>query len=322
MACPSRKFLLALLSLSTLPLTQVVAQTKQPAAKTPAKPTATKPATPAAKPSLTPGTKPATAPVGVTGAVGPIPAMPRIYAPTRPREVNPRYPWKEKIATTVFWIGEQPTERNPVPNHASSWDTTWQLNYGGYDDPSAAGRNWDFAPKAFVPKLNPFYVALPFNDVTNREIAKLKIPWYKSKSKSGSRDSVCEDRWLAIKFNNKLCFAQWCDCGPFNTDDHDYVFGNSRPKNQENEGAGLDVSPAVRDYLGMSSGALCDWRFVEDDEVLDGPWRRYGKNNGFVKNDATELAKLRAEYQALVKKRDEWLKNNINDYKSNAVQIR
>ena len=33
-----------------------------------------------------------------------------------------RYPWKNNIITTVFWVGEQPTKNNPVPNCKSSWD--------------------------------------------------------------------------------------------------------------------------------------------------------------------------------------------------------
>ena len=33
-----------------------------------------------------------------------------------------RYPWKKNIVTTVFWIGEQPSGNNPVPNRRSSWD--------------------------------------------------------------------------------------------------------------------------------------------------------------------------------------------------------
>src|SRR2546430_3064613 len=33
-----------------------------------------------------------------------------------------RYPWKKEIVTTVFWIGEQPSGNNPVPNCSSSWD--------------------------------------------------------------------------------------------------------------------------------------------------------------------------------------------------------
>lgn len=232
--------------------------------------------------------------------------LPRVYAPTRPREGASVYPWKRNITTTIFWIGEAPSGNNPTPNNKSSWDPQWQANYGGYDDPNRENRTWDFRPVNFVPKLNPFYVALPFNDVTNKEIAAQKIPWYK-KVYTG-RGSVCKGRWIAIRYGNKTCFAQWEDCGPFVTDDHEYVFGNARPKNPHNNNAGLDVSPAVRDYLGLPSGAACDWRFCEEYEVPDGPWRRYGANNTFVKHQHKETLKLQSNYAELQKKREEWLK--------------
>ena len=51
-----------------------------------------------------------------------------------------------------------------------------------------------------------------------------------------------------------------------------------------NGGAGLDVSPAVRDYLGFGTKDVCDWKFVEYRDVPPGPWSRYGDNNDFVIN--------------------------------------
>src|SRR5439155_23756383 len=42
-----------------------------------------------------------------------------------------RYSWKTDIVTTVFWIGEPPSENNPVPNRSSSWDKNWRRSYGG-----------------------------------------------------------------------------------------------------------------------------------------------------------------------------------------------
>ncbi|RYD26862.1 MAG: hypothetical protein EOP86_25345 [Verrucomicrobiaceae bacterium] len=257
---------------------------------------------------------PSSAPVaasskGAQGAVGPMAALPRVYAPTRPREVTPKFAWRKNISTTIFWIGEAAEGRNTVPNHKSSWDTQWETNYGGFDDPNRENRTYDYRPKDFIPRLNPFYVALPFNDLTNREIAKQKIPWYKLR-KGEDNQSVCRGIWIAIRCGNKTCFAQWEDCGPFVTDDHDYVFGGATPRNAENNGAGLDVSPAVRDFLGISSGAQCDWRFCGADEVPDGPWTRFGTNNNFARSSAQDLTKLRAQYQELVRRREEWLKEN------------
>jgi len=43
--------------------------------------------------------------------------------------------WRGNVVATVFWVGEQPTENNPTPNHMSAWDMNWEANFGGYDDP-------------------------------------------------------------------------------------------------------------------------------------------------------------------------------------------
>jgi hypothetical protein len=103
---------------------------------------------------------------------------------------------------------------------------------------------------------------------------------------------VCKGRWIAIKFKDRVCYAQWEDCGPFRTDHWQYVFGNERPKPNLNKGAGLDVSPAVRDYLGMNSTDVTDWKFVDFDEVPTGPWATYGNNNTFVLNKRAENERL------------------------------
>jgi hypothetical protein len=44
----------------------------------------------------------------------------------------------------------------------------------------------------------------------------------------------------------------------------------------------LDVSPAVRDYLGLQPTDVTDWQFVNTQDVPPGPWRSYGENNHFV----------------------------------------
>jgi len=94
--------------------------------------------------------------------------------------------------------------------------------------------------------------------------------------------------------------------GPFRTDYWQYVFGTERPKPNLNRGAGLDVSPAVRDYLGLNDTDMTDWRFVEFSEVSRGPWSTLGENNTFVINGrktGMELveASKRAEGGAVVR---------------------
>lgn len=222
---------------------------------------------------------------------------------TAPLSLNPqkgeeRFPWKKQIVTTVFWVGENPTANNPVPNHASSWDAAWTRNYGGFDDPNPANRT-NYIPAKFTPRQNPFYCALPYNDKAregHRSEAPRVVPWFKEAYR-GPAVSVCKGRWVAIRKGNRTVYAQWEDAGPFRTDHWEYVFGNERPKPNLNRGAGLDVSPAVRDYLGMQDTDVTDWKFVEFSEVPPGPWARLGDNNTFVINQ-------RKAQQQLVKAKD------------------
>ena len=138
----------------------------------------------------------------------------------------------------------------------------------------------------FTPRQNPFYCALPYNDKAregHRPEAPKVVPWFKEAYR-GPGNSVCKGRWVAIRKGNRTVYAQWEDAGPFRTDNWEYVFGNERPKPNLNRGAGLDVSPAVRDYLGMQDTDVTDWKFVESSEVPPGPWTDYGDNNTFVIN--------------------------------------
>ncbi len=202
-----------------------------------------------------------------------------------PIKGDERFPWKTEIVTTVFWIGENPTANNPVPNHASSWDAAWAKNYGGYDDPRPSRRQ-NYIPVNFTPRQNPFYCALPYNDKAregHRPEAPKVVPWFKEAYR-GPGISVCKGRWVAIRKGNRTVYAQWEDAGPFRTDHWEYVFGNERPKPNLNRGAGLDVSPAVRDYLGLQDTDVTDWKFVESSEVPPGPWTKLGDNNTFVIN--------------------------------------
>lgn len=242
--------------------------------------------------------------------------VPRTYSPTRPRTTQTLYPWRRNITASVFWVGEKATAANPTHNSSSSWDPKWATNYGGYDDPKKENRTPRYHPKAFIPKRNPFYIALPYNDRIDwsktKTSARRVVPWFKQTFEREGK-SVCRGRWVAIHYKGKVAYAQWCDVGPFETDDWEYVFGTAPPKTTKNKAAGIDISPAVRDYLGIKGGlAKVDWRFVELREIGHGPWRFFGENNHFI-NMARNLDKAkRDEIERLKKARDEWLKSGRN----------
>jgi len=207
--------------------------------------------------------------------------------------LSPRYPWKTNIVTTVFWIGEEPGGHNLVPNRTSAWDKQWTKNYGGFDDPNPAHRS-NYLPVRFRPRQNPFYCALPYNDKAHtghRPEAPRVVPWF-MEAYQGPAASTCKDRWVAIRKGNRIAYAQWEDAGPFRTDHWQYVFGNERPKPSLNGGAGLDVSPAIRDYLRLKQTDVTDWHFVEFSEVPRGPWSLLGENNTFVINSSKKSVKL------------------------------
>jgi len=217
---------------------------------------------------------------------------PRIRKSSPSRPAQP-FPWKTNIVTTVFWIGEQPGGNNLVPNCTSAWDKQWTKSYGGFDDPNPAHRR-NYVPKKFIPQQNPFYCALPYNDKAHtghRPEAGRVVPWFQE-AYQGPAVSTCKGRWIAIQKGNRIAYAQWEDAGPFRTDHWQYVFGNERPKPNLNKGAGLDVSPAVRDYLGLKQTDVTDWRFVDFSEVPRGPWATLGDNNTFVVNSRKKGVKV------------------------------
>jgi hypothetical protein len=188
--------------------------------------------------------------------------------------------WKENIVATTFWIGEPRSSGNPS-NTRSAWDSGWMAHYGGEDSPT---QRIDLLPTGFTPRQNPFYIALPYSDVskghTKPEAAQI-IPWFKS-SFSQDGHSVLKDHWVAIRRGARVCYAQWEDAGPFRTDHWQYVFGNERPLSNQNHDAGIDLSPAVRDFLNIGGMDSVDWKFVEFSNVPAGPWTRLGDNNPFV----------------------------------------
>ncbi len=187
------------------------------------------------------------------------------------------FAWKRNVVATVFWVGELPTQNNPTPNTKSAWDQNWQANFGGYDEPD---RREGYLPAGFTPSLNPFYIALPYNDVAkggvHRPEASEVIPWF-WESYRGDGISVCKGRWVAVHHEGTVCYAQWEDVGPFEVDHWQYVFGKESPRANRNQAAGIDLSPAVRDFLKLRSGAVVEWRFANEQEIPRGPWKNWSR---------------------------------------------
>ncbi len=184
------------------------------------------------------------------------------------------YPIHTNITVSYFWIGEEGNQNNKnIPNSQSAWDDKWKEHYGGIDDPSNRSNN---LPLNFTPKENPFYFALPYNDFKSKRgkrkrHAKQDIYWSDEKDWSNS-ESMCKNRWIKITKGSTTCYAQWEDAGPFGENDWRYVFGNKKPKSRTNNRAGLDVSPAVKDFLDLEDLDKIDWQFIDETKVPVGPW--------------------------------------------------
>ena len=190
-------------------------------------------------------------------------------------QIDSIYPLHKNITTTFFWAGEEAGEDNKnISNLPSAWDEQWVKHFGGVDSPH---KRSGFFPASFIPKENPFYFALPYNDFDEdgnrkQEVSKI-VPWAR-KQKWGENESVLKNQWIKISKGGKVAYAQWQDVGPFKEDDAAYVFGRALPKSKINNNAGLDVSPAVRDYLGLADIDSVDWQFVDERQVPQGPWRQ------------------------------------------------
>ncbi len=183
------------------------------------------------------------------------------------------YPLHRRITATEFWVGEPAdSDNDDIANAQSAWDDLWEQHFGGVDDP--ASRN-GYLPAAFTPDENPFYFALPYDDFDNngdrRHDVNHVIPWARA-TVAGPLQSLCKNRWIQITSGRLVAYAQWEDVGPFRDHDSSYVFGHARPNNAINEHAGLDLSPAATDYLGLNGEQPVNWRFVDASQVPAGPW--------------------------------------------------
>jgi hypothetical protein len=207
-----------------------------------------------------PAAKPRPAPVAPVPAPAPAPNIGGLHG---------------NITTTIFWAGElADASNNFISNSESAWDQHWGDHFGGYDDPDhRSGYN----PAAFAPKENPFYFALPYNDLDargNRKATASSCP-----NVTPGAVSRCKNAWIKIVKGANVAYAQWEDVGPLQEDDYNYVFGTAAPANTWGAKAGLDVSPAVRDYLGLGDVDKTSWSFVSAGSVPAGPWKNVVTNS-------------------------------------------
>ncbi len=183
------------------------------------------------------------------------------------------------IITTIFWAGETADASNAyISNVPSAWDEKWEQHYGGYDNPNS--RN-GYAPAGFTPLENPFYFALPYNDYDSNGQRKASAGHCSAVTGvTSAGTSWCKNAWIQISKGGKTAYAQWQDVGPLQEDDVDYVFGSAPSKNTWGAKAGLDVSPAVRDYLGLQGIDTTSWAFVSAGSVPAGPWKNTVTTSG------------------------------------------
>lgn len=211
------------------------------------------------KPAVKVEKKKKTEPVVMPPIVTPAPIVaPQPVVVTPPTSSN--YKWHYDITTTEFWIGEEPSADN---SYISNVPTAWE-------DPVADS-------------VNDYYVALPYNDLeykngqtVHKDSVKL-IPWYDPADAVGYEFySYMKNRWVMAKKGDKIVYGQVEDTGPYLEDDFAYVFGNaSGPANIVGSKSGLDISPAMDEVLGLDGMGVTDWKFVEFEEVPDGPWKTH-----------------------------------------------
>lgn len=143
-----------------------------------------------------------------------------------------------------------------------------------------------YFPLHMTPLENPFYLDLPFDDLNNAQAFATRcqiVPWAQQVDPGGAHCgdkgySYMKNRFVHLRRNGADCYGQIEDAGPAQYDDAAYVFGanDARPANRKFNGAGLDLSPALRDCLGITQldgdTATVDWQFVDDADVPPLPW--------------------------------------------------
>jgi hypothetical protein len=215
------------------------------------------------------------------------------------------YPLHTDIVATTFWVGEifDPKAADGSQVY-STYDSDWQAHYGGCDGVVVKGRCQTerrtsangFFPTRMTPKENPFYLDVPYDDLNDKTGFRLRcsvVPWASDPGYAGhcadTSFSYMKNRWVQLTGpDGRTCYGQIEDAGPGQYHDARYVFGrsNARPANHRYGGAGADVSPALNGCLGFGElngdSDRISWRFVDEADVPDGPWRRIVTTSGVV----------------------------------------
>jgi hypothetical protein len=181
------------------------------------------------------------------------------------------YPVHRDITATLFWCGEAAgPDPALIPHTSSAWEADWVGGFGGVDDPNNRA-GW--FPAGFIPNESPFYVALPYDDLDVQGGTKPSaagVPWAGPGLAAGQ--SILKNRWVRVSAGGRAIYAQWEDVGPFGDDDFGYVFGTGSPANQLAQSAGIGLSPALEEGLGLTGSSQVDWQFVDERDVPPGPW--------------------------------------------------
>jgi len=211
------------------------------------------------------------------------------------------YPLHTDIQATTFWVGEiLDPDASDGSQVISTYDSQWLDSYGGCDgvwiddscETEERSAENDYFPSSMEPLQNPFYLDLPFDDVNNNKAFDMRddvVPWAAESpyaENSGDPDfSYMKNRWVEISRDDLTCYGQIQDAGPAVYNDYRYVFGDNdqRPESTRWNSAGLDVSPALNaclefDDLDMTQAV--DWRFINEEDVPDGPWTRIVTTSG------------------------------------------
>ena len=253
-------------------------------------------------------------------------------SPNSNKDNKLKYPWHNNIVATTFWIGEIFDENLADGSQVcSAYDSSWAYHYSGLNigkvsenssgcsgsivggcdgvienkngnqtcQTESRAKSNGYFPTQFVPKENPFYLDLPYDDLNDAVAFSNRcqdIPWANEKSYVGhctdKNFSYMKNRWVKmIGPNGNTCYGQIEDAGPSHDGlyhDTKYVFGigDTRPLQKEFNNAGLDVSPALNGCLGFSEldgqDDKVSWQFINDTSVPDGPWKRVITNSQVI----------------------------------------